>query len=310
MAKQIKNRRLCWAVTKTSGTCDNCGHVITPREAFNSGKKHNGACPKCGSGLMRCTTVVNAKAEHCPHHRWQESVADASEVVESRREEPYRRGLLRHLPPDVQRMFVEAYNDPRLLSLRDDIAIFVTRQFILADRLESGESSAVWRLLLELKSEFENANRALSEARNSPGLQSTDEAAFAAASAEVDSAKKRVETALRSMLKLIDGANEREDAWEELLTLTERAAELKRAQHGRLKDLKQLISSEQAHHIVGALVTAVRSSVRDPRTLIEIESKIAEALRLPSPERLPSGGNAEAAPVDMAMTVPAAGKNK
>jgi hypothetical protein len=308
MAKQRENRRLCWAVTKTSGTCDNCGFVITPRQAFASDARHNGQCPKCGVGIMRCTTVVNSKAVHCPHHRWQESIEDAAKIVGSHREESHRRGLLRHLPPEVQRMFVEAYNDPRLLSLRDDIAIFVTRQYILADRLESGESSAVWRLLLEVKGEFEAANRSLSEARNSPGLQSSDEAVFAAASGDVENAKKRVETSLRSMLKLIDGANEREDAWEELLSLTERAAELKRAQHGRLKDLKHYVSAEQATHLIGGVVTAIRACVRDQRMLEEIESKLAEVLRLPSASRLPLG-TIDAAPVDRAMSLPVDDKN-
>ncbi len=304
MAKEVDGRRLCWAVTKSSGKCDYCGFVITPQQAVGRRIKHNGTCSECGIGKIRCTTPIKADQEHCRHHRWQDELSGATKFVAVRREEGNRRGLLQHLPPSVQKLFVEAYNDPRLLSLRDDVALFVTRQGILAERLDTGESGAMWRMLLELKSEFEGANRELSEARNSPDLESTSDAVHSMAIQRVESAKKRIETSLRSIMRVIDGANEREDAWDELLTLTERTVELKRSQHQRLRDLKQMLTAEQATHLVGALVSVVRRVVRDRATLGEIESGLADVLRLPGPARLPSLDPSLAAPSDPGTSSP------
>ena len=289
MGIEKNGRIVCGAVTKNTGTCDRCGYVMTPREVNKHNVVHHGVCPKCG-GTMRCMRPVRDLTVVCAMHRSQAVAANAAMNSESVKSIHARqRGLASKLPVELQRLFHEAFTDPRLLSLRPEVALFVVRESILAERLNTGESRSLWERLGDVKTMFVSANEAMSDQRRRATTARIDgnEELAAIHDAQFEEAKADMEAALRTMLKLIDKGGETEDAWAELLKHCERTADLKRMQHARLKDLKQLITAEQAFSLVASLVAAVRKKVLDKSIREALEAELANVLRLPGPEELP-----------------------
>lgn len=285
MAVMLNGKRICGQTTRYQGQCDKCGFrpgkkndpaLTQPYNPERKPANHEGVCPKCGGRMICCVRLTEAN-EYCSAHARQVRSVDVNQV-EAGKLASARRGLAAKLPPDLQKLYLEAFEDPRLLSLRQEVALFVTRQVQLAARLNTGESGSLWELLKEAKGKFEDGNAKLRAASDA------GEAEKAAV------AKQEIERSLRSMLRLIDMGGETEAAWSELLDLSERTAEMKRLQHARLKDLKQMISAEQAIELISSVVGAVRRVVRDRATLNAIEVDIAKTLRLPGPGALPDVG--------------------
>jgi hypothetical protein len=290
MAIEINGVRYCGAVTKYAGKCEDCGYSPPVQLVRANRITHEGVCEKCGGRMVCMRRLNNPQSEHCGHHISQSKAAKVTVDAEGLKSIHVRdQGLMGVLPEELRRLYVEAFTDPRLLSLRPEVALFAAREIIMADRLNTGESGELWAMLLTAKFSFVSANEKMSELRREistatsegrmddvPGLQELFE-----------QQKATMESSLKAILRMIDKGNDLEDAWRELLTHCERTAEMKRMQHARLKDLKQNITAEQALSMFGAVVAAVRKCFPNREDRRALESELTAILRLPSPDELP-----------------------
>lgn len=288
MAMIYNGERVCGATASTTGTCEKCGWRPDPYMAASPSGRHGGKCqvPGCG-GRMICTVPIRGNKTVCGKHVRQGSDEEKATNVAVKELDTAIRGIAGKLPQNLRERYVEIFRNPQLLSIRNEVALFVLRQEILAERLETGESTAMWESLKEFKGLFESGNARMSSAASKLRDLPPDDPERVEAEFELASSKQQVESSLKGMFRLIDKASEHEENWEELLALSERAAELKRLQHARLKDLKQMIPAEQAFTLIGSLVAVVRKTVADRALLAAIELELTDLLRVEGPSALP-----------------------
>lgn len=293
MAIIVDGLRYCGAVTKYAGRCEDCGYSPSIQDVRNHRSNHNGVCEKCGGRMLCMRRVMDPQREHCGLHANQSKAAKVTTNAEGLKSIHVReQGLLGVLPEELRRLYVEAFTDPRLLSLRPEVALFVARELIMAQRLNTGESGELWELLLTAKISFVNANEKMSELRRKIA-EATSEGRVddvLGLQQEFEQQKATMESSLKAMLRMIDKGNELEASWNELLAHCERTAEMKRMQHARLKDLKQNITAEQALSMFGSVVAAVRKCFPKREDRLALETELTAILRLPSPDELPVRG--------------------
>lgn len=236
---------------------------------------------------MICTVPIKGNRTVCRRHISQgtKNEQDHNAIISNL--DVGIRGIAGKLPADLRERYVEIFKNPQLLSIRNEVALFVLRQETLVGRLETGESTAMWESLKECKSDFEQANASVSSLAARIRETSEDDPERPQLQAEFEQAKRSMESSLKSMFRVIDKAVEHEDNWSELLELSERTAEMKRLQHARLKDLKQMIPAEQAFMLIGSLVAVVRKTIADKAALAAVEHELTELLRVEGPSSLP-----------------------
>lgn len=288
MAQIYEGQRVCGATTSTTGTCEKCGWKPDPYTAASPSGRHGGKCqvPGCG-GRMICTIPIRGDRTVCKRHIRQGTKHEKDANAAASQLDVGIRGVAGKLPVELRERYVEIFRNPQLLSIRNEVALFVLRQEILVERLETGESTALWQSLKDHKSEFESVNASMSSLASRLREMSADDPEREQVEQDFAAAKKAMESSLKSMFRVIDKAVDHEDNWDELLAMSERVAELKRLQHARLKDLKQMIPAEQAFTLIGSLVAVIRKTVADKVILAAVEHELVELLRVEGPASLP-----------------------
>lgn len=153
------------------------------------------------------------------------------------------------LPARLAARYQEALSDPALLELREEVSLLDARLSDLLQRVETGESGEVWKLLRAMFAEFNRARAA----GKVPEMQA----------------------ALHDIEGLIVRGLADYAAWQEVGGVLEQRRKLVESERKRLVEMQQMITSEQAMVMLAAVVDTVRRHVTDRTALAAISADIA-----------------------------------
>jgi len=151
------------------------------------------------------------------------------------------------LPIRLQQSYEEARANPQLLSLRDDIAACEARLGDLFQRVDTGESGALWVALRQVLDAF---NKALAT-NDQPALQRH----------------------LATLRVLVTRGSDDYAAWAEIQALWETRCKLTLTEQKTLVTMQQMVSAEQLMVYMGAITHAIQRYVT-----LHADAEIARAI--------------------------------
>lgn len=154
----------------------------------------------------------------------------------------------RYMPKRLLDRYEAAISDKELLVLRDEIALVEVRVTDLLAALSPEAGEDAWR-------EAQSCNEQLQSA-----LQARDAVA--------------ARTAAVALARALQPGKEEKEIWGEITRLTDLRRKLVEAERGRLVELSQMITAEQAMMLVVAISHLVRQHVSDPEALRAISDGI------------------------------------
>lgn len=154
----------------------------------------------------------------------------------------------RFLPSRLAARYEEMRGDVELLELREEIGLVDTRLADLLSRVDTGESGALWRSLMQARMDLIAAKRA-------NDLKGQGEA-------------------LSFILDLISQGHADYRAWAEVGAVLEQRRKLVESERKRMIETQQMISSERAMALLGAVVNIIKEHVDDRAVLAAISSGI------------------------------------
>jgi hypothetical protein len=144
----------------------------------------------------------------------------------------------KHLPTRMLANYVQSRDDPEMLALSNEIALIDSRTLDLLNRVDSGESGAIWRDLQATYKELREANQA----------------------GDVATARQL----LLDLGSLITKGHADYAAWVDVRLLIEQRRKLVESERKRLVDMQQMITAEQAMLLISRLHDTVMRHVDDP----------------------------------------------
>ena len=163
----------------------------------------------------------------------------------------------RDLPSRIADQYIEAQQDPDLLSARNDIALCDARLADLIRRVDAGGGSAIWAVLRK-------TDDAMKEA-----LQADDKVAF--------------QKYLLSMSTTIKRGAADYAVWADIMDTIERRRKLSETEHKRLVAMQQMITGEQALVMVGIITGMIKAGaekhINDTRDRQAFLSEMANEMR-------------------------------
>jgi len=151
---------------------------------------------------------------------------------------------IKSMPARLDERYRASLDDPELLALREEIALVDARIHDLLARVETGESGALWRAL---KKELDQLD--------------TDP--------DVPALAK-----LQTVQAMIAQGVADYDAWAEVDRWVERRRRLAESERKRLVEAQQIITTEQAMALLGAVVEVIHEHVHDRATLAAISQDV------------------------------------
>jgi hypothetical protein len=158
----------------------------------------------------------------------------------------------KHLPERLMERYQQALHDDDLLNLRHEVALVDTRIAELLEQVERGDLGGCW---LELKEHFDTLTLA---------TQKQDLGAGRVAFEQIGS--------------LITGGANDYQVWTQISAMLEQRRKLVDTERRRLVDMQQMITSEQAMTLVGALIGIIREEVTDRHVLASLQTRITGLL--------------------------------
>lgn len=168
----------------------------------------------------------------------------------------------RECPAGLLEKYVQAENDPDLLSSRSDVALLQARIAELIDRLHGGESGSLWN---DLQSEINRLGDG-----DSPDPEQMRLAFFA----------------VRNLVRR--GASQ-ERQWRELKELIDQKTKVSAAEWKRLIDMRQVITAERVTVLCMSILDAVLKHIPEP----ERRSAVANDIHKLMTRKAPKGGETD-----------------
>jgi hypothetical protein len=150
----------------------------------------------------------------------------------------------KHLPSRLAAQYVAAESDPRLLELRDEVALTDARLADLLGRVDTGESGALWQSLQALRMEVIACKKA---------------------GDSIGQAK-----ALNALLDMVGQGHADYRAWAEIGGVIEQRRKLVESERKRLIEMQQTLTVERAMLLIGAISGVIKAHVHDRTTLAAI----------------------------------------
>lgn len=154
----------------------------------------------------------------------------------------------RYLPARMAARYEEAVGDPALLELRGDIALVDARLGDLLQRVDTGESGALWARLMQAR---------------------LDLLAYRRAGDAVKTAE-----ALNTLLDLVGQGHADYRAWAEVGQVVEQRRRLVESERKRLVEMQQTLTVEKAMLLIGAIGGIIKAHVQDRHVLSAISNDI------------------------------------
>lgn len=161
----------------------------------------------------------------------------------------------KYLPARLSDRYHESLTDPDLLELRSEIAVLDARMGELIERIDTGESGAAWvaaRLALQQYNE-----------------------------SELDGDKAKKVAAMRQLEEALERGAADYAIWSEIAAMTEQRRKLVESERKRLVDMQQVITSDRAMLLIGAVVDIIRRNVTDRGMLSGINRELTALLNRP-----------------------------
>lgn len=150
----------------------------------------------------------------------------------------------KYLPTRLLAKYEEALADPKLLEMRDELALIDTRLREVLEKLDSGESGQVWRQLVEARNDLIDGKIG----------------------------------ALSTIIILIARGAEEWARWDELFKVLDRRSRLAESERRRLVEQQQMMSNEQALVLLGSVVETIRRHVKDRDALVGISADLSRIM--------------------------------
>jgi hypothetical protein len=181
---------------------------------------------------------------------------------------PFKHGFFsRHMPTGpVAKTFKAALEDEDLIQLKEDVAVYNLHLAELFQRLGTNESGAAWEELKELSTQLSGSMSELDAA-----VRSGDQAMF-------NEAVAAVKAGVQALRRLVDGAQDRQNVWEEIHETQDGKAQKVSMEWHRQVDLKRMIPAEQAMSLILAIMHSVKRNVSDIRAQEKIALDISNFL--------------------------------
>jgi hypothetical protein len=192
-----------------------------------------------------CRAYAVTGREKCYHHGGKSLRGLASPTLRHGR-------YAKDLPTRLLGKYREALEDQNLLALRDEIALIESRVRDLIQRVDTGESSHLWKSLQKTWQD-------LSAARQHGDGQAMAEA-------------------LNEMGQLIARGMADYAAWEDVGRQLDRKQRLVDSERRRLVEMQQMMTVEQAMLFMGALLDAIHQTITDRDLLSALEVKFRRIL--------------------------------
>ena len=158
----------------------------------------------------------------------------------------------KHLPTRLAAEYERARSDAQLLELRDEIALLSARLADVLARVDTGESAGIWRALQSTWTDLEAARAA------------GDAAALAGH--------------MRSLRELITAGHTDAASWKEVRELLQELKQLVDSERKRELVAQEVITSEKAALLLGAVLGAIRRHVTDRTILSAIGEELGALL--------------------------------
>jgi hypothetical protein len=154
----------------------------------------------------------------------------------------------KYLPARLVERYGEAVGDSELLALRDEIALVDVRLGELLERIDTGESQALW---MQLGATFEEMQQSYAS-QNASGFA----------------------RAVKNLAAIIEQGGRADQVWDDIGKQLEQRRRLVESERRRLVDMQQMLTAEQAMVLLAAVVDVVRQNVTDRDTLAAISADI------------------------------------
>jgi hypothetical protein len=162
----------------------------------------------------------------------------------------------KYAPARLRERYDEVQKDPELVSLRGEIAMAELRIQELAQRLGTGESSALWARLLESYQDLAKA------------MAKHDLAAM--------------NGALVDLRQIIEEGAGQQEVWKEFIAASKDKKELCQQEWKRLVDMNQVITAERARIMVGILTDIFLRHTPEPERRQAVAMEIYKFLDRPA----------------------------
>jgi len=158
----------------------------------------------------------------------------------------------KYLPTRLQSKYEESESDGDLIALRSEVALVDARVIDLVQRVDTGEAGEAWRKLGRAYDDMVRATKL----KDTTGMRA----------------------ALEQIGELISRGNDDYAAWDEITRLLEQRRKLVESERKRLVDMEQMITTERAMMLVGAVAGVIKAHVSDPKQLAAISQDIGAIL--------------------------------
>lgn len=148
------------------------------------------------------------------------------------------------LPSKLLERYQESVKDPKMLELRDEIAVVESRLGELLQRIDTRESGVAWKKLQELYNDLSIALK-------------TKNTSLAT-------------SIMNDMGKIINHGAGEEKNWEEVMKAIRSRKSLVESERRRLVEMNQMITAEQAMTLIGFVISTIKTYVKDVEALANI----------------------------------------
>ena len=202
---------------------------------------------------VRCTAKAKTTGERCKRPAAVGSskcyIHGGKTVTRGSESVTFKHGRYsKDLPTRLSSRYAEALADTELLSLRDDVALVDARISELLTRIDKGESGRIWSKLAEAKAEFVVARTA----NDVPVMSQW----------------------LAEILRLIDAGNADWMIVSDIVGLQDHKRKLGESERKRLIEMRQIITTEQAAVLLGAITDIIVRNVTDRDTRARISAEL------------------------------------
>lgn len=159
------------------------------------------------------------------------------------------------LPARLADRYHESLTDPDLLELRSEISVLDARMSELIGRIDTGESGAAWMTAKIALQHYQEAR--------------------------LDGEKGKEIEAMQELESVLERGLADTAIWSEIAMMTEQRRKLVESERKRLVDMQQVITSDRAMLLIGAVVDIIRRNVTDRRMLSGINHELTLLLNRP-----------------------------
>lgn len=150
----------------------------------------------------------------------------------------------KYIPDRLSTKYNESLSDPKLLEMREEVALIDGRLSELLTNLQKGDTKTLWTKLQKAWGSYKSA--------------SDDKAVFY----------------LMEIGELIKNGNEAYALWDEVYQVVEQRRRVVESERKRLVEMQQTITNDRAMILIGALLGIIKEHVRDTTTLRAISNDI------------------------------------